>query len=356
MVKKNSKATELGSVIDLFSGIGGLSHGFYLEGFNVVAGIDVDVSCRYAFEINNKATFLHRNIDDITGEELNRLFDKNKPKILIGCAPCQPFSTYTQKRKNNEKWKLLKEFSRVIKEIDPDIVSMENVPRLLKFKAGEVFNEFVESLAECGFKVFSKLVFCPDYGIPQSRTRLVLIASKNGVIELAPPTHSQTSYECIEDAIKHLPAISAGEQCRFDPLHRASGLSPTNLKRIKSSNPGGSWKDWDDRLVADCHKRKTGNGYASVYGRMSWNKPAPTITTECYGFGSGRFGHPDQDRAISLREAALLQTIPKSYKFIEPDSKYSISILGRHIGNVVPVRLARVIANSIAMGLKDHYG
>lgn len=155
-------------------------------------------------------------------------------------------------------------------------------------------------------------------------------------------------------AIGHLPPIPAGGADENDPLHRSSSLSELNLRRIRTSVPGGSWKQWDDTLVAECHRRQTGSTYPSVYGRMRWDEPSPTITTQCYGFGNGRFGHPEQDRALSLREAALLQTFPPMYEFVEEGKPYHIKALGRHIGNAVPVDLGRVIAKSIKMHLEQY--
>ena len=130
-------------------------------------------------------------------------------------------------------------------------------------------------------------------------------------------------------------------------LHKASKLSPINLKRIRQSKPGGSWKDWDKDLLLECHQKDSGKSYVSVYGRMEWDKPSPTMTTQCNGIGNGRFGHPEQDRAISLREAALLQTFPKSYKFFDENNPLTTRQLSTHIGNAVPVKLGKVIGKSI---------
>jgi len=149
------------------------------------------------------------------------------------------------------------------------------------------------------------------------------------------------------EAIGHLRALNAGEAAPGDKLHVTSTLSDKNLERIKASKPGGTWRDWPEHLVADCHRTESGRTYASVYGRMEWDKPAPTMTTQCYGFGNGRFGHPEQNRAISLREAAILQSFPRNYAFIPHDGPVSLRILGRLIGNAVPVELGRAIARSI---------
>lgn len=150
-----------------------------------------------------------------------------------------------------------------------------------------------------------------------------------------------------------LGALEAGKTSWHDPYHKAAGLSELNLRRIKASKQGGTWRDWPDELVARCHKQESGNSYSSIYGRMIWRAPAPTITTQCCGFGNGRFGHPKQNRAISLREAARIQTFPDDYEFVHPDDPHSITTISRFIGNAVPVKLARVIAKSIKLHLQN---
>lgn len=344
MVKQNLVA------VDLFCGVGGLTHGLQKEGINVVAGIDNDKSCGYAYEKNNNSKFILKSIVDFSGEELNELYPRNSIKILVGCAPCQTFSQHTLKNKDrdkDEKWGLLYEFLRLVKESKPDIVSMENVPQLRKYK---IFEDFVNGLISEGYNVNYKIVNCPKYGIPQRRIRLVLLASKIKKIELIPETHNSKNYLTIEKILKKLPKIKDGEVDGKDSLHRSWKLSPVNKKRIKQSKPGGSWFDWEEDLVLKCHKKKKGITYKAVYGRMRWDQTSPTITTQFYSYGTGRFGHPTQNRAISLREGALLQTFPKYYKFFEDSENISFSELGRHIGNAVPVKLGRVIAKSI----KEH--
>jgi DNA (cytosine-5)-methyltransferase 1 len=342
------------TTIDVFCGAGGLTHGFILEGFNVVAGFDADETCRFPFEHNNRgAQFICKKIEDIDAEEIVELYPKDGIKILVGCAPCQPFSRYTKKKPDRAgKWKLVSEFADLICAVDPDIVSMENVPSLVSHQSGTIYRTFVDQLAAHGYRVSGYPgVFCPDYGIPQSRTRLVLFASKFGAIELIPPTHPRDKYKTVKDTIGSLASIRAGEVNADDPLHRAAGLSELNIRRIRASRPGGTWRDWSEDLVPACFKKESGSGYVSVYGRMTWNDLSPTITTECHGYGSGRFGHPEQDRAISLREAALLQTFPSDYAFVEPGKPHHYDHVGRHIGNAVPVDLARIIAKSIRQHL-----
>ncbi|MEK3812898.1 DNA cytosine methyltransferase [Bacillus sp. FSL R7-0685] len=341
--------------VDLFCGVGGLTHGVQKTGINVAAGIDIDETCKYSFEFNNNSTFINKSVSEITSKELLSFYgeDTDTIKVLMGCAPCQPFSTYTRK-KNKEntdsRWGLLYSFASLIEQIKPEIVSMENVPSITK---ETVFKDFVENLENQGYFVHWKVVFCPDYGVPQNRKRLILLASKIGKISLIPPTHTKENYVTVKDVIGNLPEIEAGEVHKNDSLHRSSKLSEKNLLRIQQSKPGGTWRDWDKELISSCHKKKSGSSYGSVYGRMEWTKPSPTITTQFYGYGNGRFGHPVQNRAISLREGALLQTFPKEYIFNNPEQEISLKKTGTHIGNAVPVRLGEVIGMSIINSIKE---
>lgn len=173
----------------------------------------------------------------------------------------------------------------------------------------------------------------------------MLLASKHGELTLSPSTARRPS--TVRAAIAHLPPIVAGSSDSSDALHVACRLSAINMRRIRASVPGGTWRDWDESLRAKCHRKSSGETYPSVYGRMEWDRPAPTMTTQCFGFGNGRFGHPEQDRAISLREAALLQTFPGTYQFVEPGAPIRFNRLGRLIGNAVPVRLGEAIGRSI---------
>lgn len=345
-VSAHDTSTPIASVVDVFCGAGGLSHGFLLEGFRIACGIDIDEACRYPFEQNNEAPFLRRDIVHVEVSELQEEFTPGIPRILVGCAPCQPFSKYTQ-AKEDPKWELLDDFATLISNVRPDIVSMENVPQLLHFKNGDVFKSFVKRLDASGYHVTWSVAYCPDYGIPQVRSRLVLIASLHGQLSFPNRTHTPERYATVRDAIGVMPMLDAGGIDSRDQLHRASRLSALNLARLRASRPGGTWRDWPNSLIAECHKRPSGRGYTSIYGRMPWAKPAPTITTQFYGFGNGRFGHPDQDRALSLREGALLQSFPHDYTFVSLDEAVHFTTVGRMIGNAVPVRLARAIARSI---------
>ncbi|WP_297892879.1 DNA cytosine methyltransferase [Shewanella sp.] len=333
--------------IDLFCGAGGLTRGLINAGVDVRVGIDIDSVCKYPYETNNGAQFIHKSVTELKGKELREFYPEASIKLLAGCAPCQPFSKYSQGRPRDERWGLLYQFARLIDEVEPDLITMENVPDLLKHS---VYEDFKKRLEQSGYFLFDKVVFCPDYGMAQTRKRLVLLASKFSKIDLLPPTHTANQYKTVKDAISHLPKLKAGQVDHMDPLHRASGLSDINLRRIKLSVPNGTWRDWPQDLIAECHLKKSGKGYSSVYGRMSWDEPSPTMTTQCYGFGNGRFGHPDQDRAISLREAAILQSFPNNYRFAEKMEDYKLGSLGRMIGNAVPVRLGEVVG----LSLKEH--
>lgn len=336
------------AVVDLFCGVGGLTHGLQLAGLNVVAGIDFEESCRYAYEQNNNAIFLQKDITTVTANEVNGLFPQNTVKILAGCAPCQPFSRYTKRYRKegyqDEKWRLLYYFGNIIEGVNPEIVAMENVPEL---RSTDVFLDFINKLNELNYHVWSSVVFCPDYGVPQNRKRLVLLASNLGNIRLIQPTHQPNEYVTVRDVIGQLPEIRAGQTDVNDPLHTSTRLNNKNIHRIHASIPGGTWRDWPEELQLKCHKKDSGTSYPSVYGRMEWDKPSPTITTQFYGYGNGRFGHPEQDRAISLREGAILQSFPPDYSFLPNNEYINKKKLGTQIGNAVPVELGRTIGISI---------
>jgi DNA (cytosine-5)-methyltransferase 1 len=342
-------------VIDLFCGVGGLSQGFVKERFNVVAGYDIDDSCQFAYEHNNKAKFHKCDITSLDATELIEQYG-NDLRILVGCAPCQPFSSYSfkVKKKDEKKVNLLYTFARLIREVNPTIVSMENVPQLIDFNEGSIFADFCSELKSLGYHISYSIVFCPNYGIPQTRKRLVFLASKLGPISILPPTYAPNEYVTVRMAIGDLPPIAAGESSKTDILHRARRLSPINIQRIQASVPGGTWKTWPEHLILNCFKKESGRTYGSVYGRMKWDEPSPTMTTHCTGLGNGRFGHPEQDRAISLREAARFQTFPDEYQFIEDTSNFNPSVICRQIGNAVPPALGQVIAKSIIEHLKIH--
>ena len=346
------------TAIDLYCGAGGLTRGLLDAGVNVVAGYDIDELCKFPYEYNNPGVkFHHKSVTRLTARDLARHYPKGQARILVGCAPCQTFSKYTQGLKNHcdPKWTLLRDFGRLVRELKPDVVSMENVPELQRY---EIFDDFMSVLAEEGFHYTKDpkkwVVYCQDYGVPQHRRRLVIVASRLGPIEFIPPTHRPNGYRTVADVLRKLPPQGAGEVCVTDPLHRTSGLSTRNLRRIRASKPGGTWRDWPRKLRADCHKEESGAHYSSVYGRMEWDKPSPTITTQFYGFGNGRFGHPEQDRGLSLREGAILQSFPNKYQFAGESTDFEFKRIGRLIGNAVPVRLGVAIGKTITRHLAQY--
>jgi len=331
--------------VDLFCGVGGLTYGLQRAGIPVVAGIDLDKSCEFAYTFNNQTEFVNKSVDDVSPKEINKYLGGADIKILVGCAPCQPFSNHNKNKKDRKKhkdWKLLYEFARLVRESRPHIISMENVPELEKEK---VFKDFIATLETQGYHIFCKVVNVADYGVPQRRRRLIVLASLIKEIKLIDPTHP--NYITVRDAIGSLPPVAAGGQNTTDVLHIASKLSPINMKRIRNSIPGGTWRDWPEDLICDCHKKSGGSSYSSVYGRMKWDDLSPTITTQFIGYGTGRFGHPEQDRALTIREGAILQSFPATYNFIRVGDEVSFRNTAKHIGNAVPPRLGEIIGMSI---------
>jgi|SRR5579862_1949361 len=329
--------------VDLFCGAAGLSLGLKNSGIEIAAGIDLDPACRYPFAENIGAPFIEEDVCALTAERVETWFGDAKIRVLAGCAPCQPFSGYTTKRREiDRRWQLLLEFLRIAVEAKPEIVTLENVPRLVHLP---LWDSFVRTLKENGYHVSWDILDAADYGVPQNRCRLVLLASRIGEIQLPKKTAKRS--RTVRQAIGRLPATAAGLPGTVDPLHASRALTPRNLNRIKASRPDGTWRDWPLRMRVRCHKTESGRTYPSVYGRMSWEKPAPTITTQFYGFGNGRFGHPEQNRAITLREGAILQSFPRDYRFAPANKPISFLTIGRLIGNAVPPLLAFAIGAAI---------
>lgn len=345
----SSNLTDLPRIegIDLFCGAGGLSCGLAAQGIRVIAGIDVDPACQYPYVRNHEsAKFLLRDVSAVSGEELNAMWSQGALRLLAGCAPCQPFSSYANTATVDEaKWCLLREFGRLVDESRPDLVTMENVPRL---QQEQPFSDFLFTLKRCGYQVAYAVVNAADYGAPQQRKRLVLVASQLGPIAVPEPTHKGSDrWVTVRQAVGHLEWLTDGQASKDDSLHIASALSDLNRARIRASKPGGTWRDWPEQLVAACHQRESGKHSAGVYGRMEWNKPAPTMTTLCNGYGNGRFGHPEQHRGLSLREAAIFQSFPENYRFAPEGEAVVIKTVARLIGNAVPPKLGEAVARAL---------
>jgi DNA (cytosine-5)-methyltransferase 1 len=230
------------AAVDLFCGVGGLSLGLTQAGIDVRLGVDIDPACQYPFENNNSARFLLKDVRQLTGSEIISAWAGAKYRVIAGCAPCQPFSHYSCGRRydRSEDWNLLNEFSRLTKESLPDVVTMENVPKLTRHP---IFTQFVAALKQLGYTVNYKRVECRQYGVPQTRKRLVLLASRFGQMTLLPGVYAEKSFVTVRQVIAHLPTIAAGEVCPEDPLHQAKKLSAKNLQRIRNSQPGGTWRD-----------------------------------------------------------------------------------------------------------------
>ncbi len=340
------------AAIDVYCGCGGATRGLLDAGIDVRVGVDVEPSLKDTYEQNNApAKFIARDVTEVSGSEL---LEHAGPKdwdalILVGCAPCQPFSRL--RGAMNRRARLIYHFGRLVDETRPDAVLLENVPGLARTRGMRRWRRFVMKLRKLGYAVNQSFLDAKDYGVPQTRRRIVLLAGKGFMPGLCLPTHGPKSrqaaeYVTVRDAIGGYHPISAGETSAVVPNHRAAGLSPLNLARIKLvPKNGGSRTAWPPEYVVCCHSR-TG-GFIDTYGRMRWDRPAPTLTTRCTSISNGRFGHPSQDRAISVREAAALQTFPDSYVF--PDSIHKPTIW---IGNAVPAKFACVLGNVLLEALR----
>jgi len=344
------------SAVDLFCGAGGLTHGLLRAGIRVEAGIDVDPAAKHAYERNNAgARFMKWDVGKKNTPSVENLFANGKYRLLAGCAPCQPFSKLTNGAKRHRSWDLLNNFGRFVAGILPELVTMENVPELAR-RGRTVFDQFVRTLERNHYSVDWKIVNCANYGAPQSRKRLVLLASRLGPIEVPKGYRSSpAAWRTVRDAIEGLAPVDVGDRDADDTIHRAALLSPLNMRRLRATpHNGGTKADWPKRLLLECHMKKSGERYHSIYGRMWWDQPAPTMTTLCNGIGNGRFGHPDQDRAITLREAALLQTFPRRYDFWPADEKLNTKAVARMIGNAVPPVLARALGRALVKHIDQH--
>ena len=319
--------------------------------------LDHDADARESFLANfPDARFELMDIRDVSVDAIRCRVESERPNpvLFCGCAPCQPFSKQNTKRpklEQDERVPLLAHFARLIEGCQPDLVFVENVPGLQKLDSdSQPFGGFLSRLDSAGYKVDYRAPRLARYGVPQNRRRLVLVGSRHGAILLPDETHgpgtSNERYATVRDWIFHLPPIRAGEEHEKVPNHKAANLSAPNLKRIKVTPEGGGHRDWPEHLRLECHKGFS--GYTDVYGRMSWDAPASGLTTRCISYSNGRFGHPEQDRAISIREAACLQTFPESFVF-----RGCMASMARQIGNAVPVRLAMLIGQRFIEHLKD---
>lgn len=344
-------------VYDFFAGCGGASRGFEAAGMEIAFALDHDVDARASFKANfPDAHFEFLDIQNADINAIRRRVESERPNAVLfsGCAPCQPFSQQKTTRPSldqDERVPLLVHFAQLVKACRPDVVFVENVPGLQDLDSdSQPFGDFLGQLDAADYKVDYRAVRLARYGVPQSRRRLVLVASRHGTIRLPDETHgpgtSNNQYATVRDWISNLPPIRAGEEHDHVPNHIAANLSARNLERIKVTPEGGGHRDWPLHLRLECHKGFS--GYTDVYGRMSWDAPASGLTTRCISYSNGRFGHPEQDRAISIREAACLQTFPEDFVF-----RGCMTSMARQIGNAVPVRLATLMGEQFLAHLKD---
>lgn len=333
--------------IDLFCGAGGLTRGLRRAGWDVVAGIDVDGAVAETYRHNNpQSKFLDADLRSVTNDEMLTLASAipRRELLLAGCAPCQPFSK--QRRKHGlgirSDATLLREFARLTLALRPGVVLMENVPGIQAVPGFSSFRRFLKALRDCGYECDHRVLNARDFGVPQHRRRYVLLAARGASarLPLVPADGTLPTQVSVRSAIGHFPAIKAGETHSRVRNHHAANLSTRNLERIQATPvDGGSRRDWPKRLELelDCHQRR-GVGFSDVYGRMWWDRVAPTLTSRCNSLSNGRFGHPEQDRAISLREAAALQTFPDDYEFFGAKNR-----IAQWIGNAVPVSFAEAL-------------
>ncbi len=342
--------------VDFFCSGGGMSSGMSSAGVKILAGIDVDINCKETYETNIKGSkFFHKDVFEYKETELETELNLQKNDddlILIGCSPCQFWSIInTDKNKSSKSKNLLVEFRRFVEYFNPGYVVVENVPGVLRKKEESGLEDFIELLNKQGYKVHFNVHNVSDYGVPQNRKRFTLIANRITETELEPLKFEGEKLRVIDVIGEHngFPKVSPGHKDSSEFMHTVADLKQINLDRLKHTDKdGGSRISYANNadLAPKCHQNDTVN-FKDTYGRMWWNRQSPTITTKFFSISNGRFAHPDEDRAISLREGAVLQSFPKDYIF----KTTSIANTARMIGNAVPPKYAESIAKAI---IKNH--
>ncbi len=346
------------SAVDFFCGVGGMSLGLHNAGINVLAGVDNAADCRKTYETNIPgAKFIKHDISRLSAPELERRLNlkrNDNSLIFAGCSPCQFWSKIrTDKTKARRTAFLLHQFQKFISYFLPGFVVVENVPGLKKQKKHTILPDFIEFLESQNYACADGVINANHYGVPQSRIRYLLIATRLAEkIELPPASSDQSlTVRSFIGAANGFQTIEAGHRDETTFLHTACSLSEENLKRIKKTKKSGgdrtAWKD-DPHLQIPAYRGRD-DIFRDVYARMHWDRPAPTITTRFNSFSNGRFGHPEEDRAISIREGATLQTFPKDFQF----SGKNLNTFARQIGNAVPPELARRIGEHILKKISD---
>lgn len=330
--------------IDLFAGVGGLSVGLKKAGFDVKASVEIDNNAVKGYKLNHpEAKVFDYDIRDIDTSEIKELLKGEPLHLLAGCPPCQGFSSIRRLNRStpieDERNSLIMEYIRLVKALKPYTIMMENVPGLVEY---DLFKKAIKILSEeLNYNIDFKVVNVKDYGVPQSRRRLVLVGSRLGEIKVAEPLYKKKT---VKDVIGKLPKPKESK----DELHKIFPKHTLEVKRRISLTPkdGGSWKDLPKKYILKCHKAEN-VGFNDVYGRLRWNDYSTTITGGCLNPSKGRFLHPEQNRNISAREAALLQSFPMNYKFPldAPVSKIALMI-----GNALPPKFSYYQSKSI----KEH--
>lgn len=333
-------------VIDFFCGCGGTSAGLRAAGMKVLAGIDYDEKAIKTYQKNfPEAVCIQKDIKLISESDILEILQAHHidgPLVFSACAPCQPFSKQNRFKKSSDtRVCLLDDLHRFVKRFCPDYVLLENVPGMQKVIDGP-FPRFIKLLETLNYKFCFSVLNAVNYGVPQNRKRLVLLASKKYKISFPDPKYGEglRPYRVVRDAIAKYPPISHGASHSDIKDHEAAKLSDLLLKRISVLKPGEDRRSWPDELKLKCHINK--KGHSDVYGRLDWDKPSVTLTTKCISLSNGRFGHPSQNRALSAREAAAIQTFPDDFTFVG-----SVWEKGRQIGNAVPVLFAKELGKQI---------
>lgn len=334
--------------VDFFCGAGGMSYGLHLAGIQVLGGIDNSEDCGKTYAANIAgAKYIKHDIATLSAPELGRELDlcRGDPDLLFaGCSPCQFWSKIrTDKTKSEKSARLLRHFQKFIEYFSPGLVLMENVPGLYRRTQESILPEFLQFLRRQGYVWADGVVNANHYGVPQNRMRYLLLATRLSDHINLPEAEINTNLtvSAFIGAMNGFCRIPAGHRDDSPLLHTAAALSEKNLRRIAlTQTSGGTRECWgsDPSLQIPAYQGRD-NFFKDVYGRMHWDKPAPTITTRFNSLSNGRFGHPDEDRAISIREGATLQTFPRTYTFHVKNN----SSVTRHIGNAVPPEMARRI-------------
>lgn len=346
------------TAVEIFSGGGGLAVGLREAGFETVAAVELEPHAAATFKANHPNVQVFRqDVRTVTGEMLESLAG-GKIDALAACPPCQGFSSLTSKwRREDDRNALVGEVGRLADELRPKAIMMENVPGLAQ-KGKPLFDALLDRLEGLGYETNWSVLQVADYGVPQRRRRLVMLAGLGFSISMPEVTHSRTgedglplwrtvrdAIEGMDEPITFLEAKDRGGAQAFD-WHVVRQLSPANIERLKRSRPGGNWNDIPEELRVECH-RKGYKGFSNVYGRMVWDEPSGTITAGCTTPSKGRFGHPERDRTISLREAALLQTFPADYRFETPHFERACEIVGNALPCVFAEAIARRVRNEL---------